>query len=685
MVKGAASPERWIDQTGNDIDAYQDNAANQPTLYRLSPTWNGNPVIDFQSSSNHFLEIADNAAMNDAPTAQTERTITAVFRTGQDIESRQIIFEEGGGSRGLNIYIENDTLYIGGWNLADDADPSVYPWPYTCVKYEIQPNTPYFAILEFDYETDSIVSGYLNGERKELAGAGLLYPHGDDIGIGAMNGWVPVLMGGCVIRNASYFDGFIAEFFSNSIVYNSAQRKIVNNYLAAKYRITLPVGKDLYDYELGYHNELIGIGQDSASSFHLAAKGSGLVKIQNPSNVGDGKYLFTGHDNDSIERWVNSEVPNDDENIQRVLREWRVDKQGGDIGATDLHFDTSALAAMPSGYSDYIIMVDADGDFSSGATVTKLEDNGDGYFVAAGVDFNKGDYFTVGVIQPAVKFSLSESGGPENIDEFIIDIELNYKSSIDIQVDYQSSDITAAVGQAPTPDYNELSGTLTIPAGDLSASVTLEINNDLVVENDEQLLITLSNPSAGVAIGADTTHTFTIQDDDQSRKVQFTDAGSSGPESNDSVYLHVELSEPNAGGETTVEYRVLTSSSTATEDSVDYYILMTDTIVFPANVTDTTILLTVINDLSDEYDETVVIELYNPISANLGFNTIHTYTIEDDDPAPAVGFARDSVSGMESISPVELMVILSVKSGREITVDYEAYDIDAQGQRRLPA
>ena len=201
-----------------------------------------------------------------------------------------------------------------------------------------------------------------------------------------------------------YFDGFIAEFISGNIVYNDAQIKLVHNYLAAKYGITLASG-DIYDYQVNHGYEVFGIGQEDASNSHSIAQGNGIVKIDNPSNIGDGKYLTIGHNGGSIDSWTSTESP--DENILRVSREWRVDKQGGDIGSVTIRFDTTNLDPIPNGYSDYVILIDDDGNFASGSSVKKLahqaSDSAD-FFSINNINFTKGQHFTIGVINPTIEF-----------------------------------------------------------------------------------------------------------------------------------------------------------------------------------------------------------------------------------------------------------------------------------------
>nr|WP_246506578.1 Ig-like domain-containing protein [Kistimonas asteriae] len=51
----------------------------------------------------------------------TERTISLSFRIdpANDLSGTQILFEEGGGTNGLNIYINNGNLYVGAWSESD--------------------------------------------------------------------------------------------------------------------------------------------------------------------------------------------------------------------------------------------------------------------------------------------------------------------------------------------------------------------------------------------------------------------------------------------------------------------------------------------------------------------------------------------------------------------------------------
>src|SRR5213079_922758 len=103
------------------------------------------------------------------------------------------------------------------------------------------------------------------------------------------------------------------------------------------------------------------------------------------------------------------------------------------------------------------------------------------------------------------------------------------------------------------------------------------------------------------SLGAITTHTYTILDNDSPPSVSFTSATSSGAESVTPANLAVSLSA--ASGKTvTLSYAV--SGGTATGGGVDYT-LASGTLIFAPGVTSQNISFTVVNDTLDEDDETI--------------------------------------------------------------------------------
>ena len=64
-----------------------------------------------------YVAITNSVDIN--VTTASQRTISLWFRADDTaIASRQqVLYEEGGSGRGLNIYLHAGRLYVGGWNI----------------------------------------------------------------------------------------------------------------------------------------------------------------------------------------------------------------------------------------------------------------------------------------------------------------------------------------------------------------------------------------------------------------------------------------------------------------------------------------------------------------------------------------------------------------------------------------
>ena len=185
-----------------------------------------------------------------------------------------------------------------------------------------------------------------------------------------------------------YFDGLISEIVVYNEELNSASRKIVSNYLAAKYSLISET--NLYNYSLTHGQDLKGIGRESDGA-NLSAKGRDSLKISNASSLSDGEYLLIGHDGGAFTTSVS--VPNGI--VERWNRVWRADMTGN-VGTIDLEFylGTSGFAAT----NDYVILVEnADGDFSNGGAsfITNTPTLTSGVLKFTGVSIPDGAYFTL--------------------------------------------------------------------------------------------------------------------------------------------------------------------------------------------------------------------------------------------------------------------------------------------------
>lgn len=93
--------------------------------------------------------------------------------------------------------------------------------------------------------------------------------------------------------------------------------------------------------------------------------------------------------------------------------------------------------------------------------------------------------------------SASTNEGNSGVTLLSFTVTLSAAAADAVTVNYASSDVSATAGS----DYVAVSGTLTIPAGAISAMFDVTVNGDTGVESDETFTVALSNPSANVILG----------------------------------------------------------------------------------------------------------------------------------------------------------------------------------------
>ena len=147
----------------------------------------------------------------------------------------------------------------------------------------------------------------------------------------------------------------------------------------------------------------------------------------------------------------------------------------------------------------------------------------------------------------------------------------------------------------------------------------------------------------------------TITDNDNAPVVDFNTTSSSEAESVSSQAITVDLSAASAQN-VTVNYAV---TGTATGSGTDYT-LANGTLTINAGATsDTITIASIVDDSITEGSESVILTLSSPSNASLGSDSVHTYTITDNDNAPVVDFNTTSSSDAESVSSQAITVDLS--------------------------
>jgi len=127
----------------------------------------GTSALEF-SGGEEVMELASSADINLGSIA--EKSISLWFQPSS-LSGRQVLYQQGGSNRGLNIYIENGSIYAGGWNAAVGWDGT---WLSSA---NITQNAWNHVTLTYNAAT-SEVQLYVNGDAPLVGAASAITSHG---------------------------------------------------------------------------------------------------------------------------------------------------------------------------------------------------------------------------------------------------------------------------------------------------------------------------------------------------------------------------------------------------------------------------------------------------------------------------------------------------------------------------
>ena len=239
------------------------------------------------------LDLGDATDLNvGGPQPWEEKSIVLWFQADDvDPDEPQVIFEQGGTTRGLNVYVFEGEVVVGGWNrAAGDGGGIASPWPtdnagmeITSVSAPIEAGQAYQvgASWVFDPEGfDGTLTGFLNGEvigeETEIGG---LFNHSDDSAIGFQKSET-AFPGVNATGGGSYFAGVIDEVAAYSIALPA--ERVRAQYLAA----TGGAGGGEPRLQAGDANQDLEFNQLDLVQVQIAAK----YLTGNPATWGEGDW-----------------------------------------------------------------------------------------------------------------------------------------------------------------------------------------------------------------------------------------------------------------------------------------------------------------------------------------------------------------------------------------------------------
>lgn len=200
-----------------------------------------------------------------------------------------------------------------------------------------------------------------------------------------------------------------------------------------------------------------------------------------------------------------------------------------------------------------------------------------------------------------------------------------------VSVDYGTGGGTATASS----DYQVASGTLSWSDGDgASKTFTITILDDIELESDESLNVTLSNAVGGVSLGSPSTAVVTITENDVAMPGQLQLSSSSYSTSEDASSVTITVTR--TGGSTGAVSADFTTSDSTALAGADY-VAASGTLSWPdGDATARSFVIDILDDTQVESPESVDIRLSNAIGgASLGVPAAAVLTITDDDTASA--------------------------------------------------
>ncbi len=260
---------------------------------------------------------------------------------------------------------------------------------------------------------------------------------------------------------------------------------------------------------------------------------------------------------------------------------------------------------------------------------------------------------------------VTEAEGNSGTTNATFTVTLSNESVFTVTVDYATTSDTATAGE----DYTAANGALTFTPGITTQLLTVQVLGDTLDENDETFTVDLDN-LVNASFG-DNQGLVTIIDDDDSPNVSFSAADYDKDESNTSTPITVTLGA-ESGKAITVTYATADGTATAGED----YSAVSDTLTFDPGDTVQTFDVPINDDVIDEYDESIWLQLSNPVNATLTGTNPATLTIIDNDETTAqLAIGNASVTEGDTITTNAVFTVtVSPISGKAITVTYDTTD-----------
>jgi hypothetical protein len=251
----------------------------------------------------------------------------------------------------------------------------------------------------------------------------------------------------------------------------------------------------------------------------------------------------------------------------------------------------------------------------------------------------------------SVQFSLSNYTVNENDGTATITVSRTGGTGSGVTVNYATSNGTATAGA----DYTAVSGTLTFAANETSKTFTIPITDDTLNEQNETVIITLSNVAGGGLLGPPSTSILTIIDNDGAPTLSISSVLLNERNSGTTEFKFIVTLLAPSGQTVTVNYGTANDTATTPSD----YQATSGSLTFAPGETTKTITVLVNGDTDVELNETFTVNLSNAVNASIANGT-------------GTGFIQNDDFCVYSISPTRIIVSASGGTGNTFSVTTQA-------------
>lgn len=368
----------WADQSGNAFNAAPPTTTARPAF--VSNSANGYPTLDFDGTDDQ-LWVNDNAALDltqwhffIVPLIDTQKDYNAFVVKGNDVNENYEMLGFADASMHMPIfYTDASRTFPNSTTSQLTATANIFEYTYSS------------AVGRDVYRNNNNI--YTDNENKTPATNNFSLYIGNE-------------------RNTTgrFLNGDLAEVIMYNARLNSAQRIIVNNYLAAKYNCTL-TANDIYVQDNAangnFDHDVAGIGRVDASNIQNDSRGSGIVRIINPTGLDNNEYYIWGHNNGVLGAYTTTDYPSGQGLQGRLVRIWRGTEQGA-ITSFDVRFDLTGLGSVTASHLRLLVDTDNDGTFvdetaAGGGVISGASSLGANIYAFTGVTaMNNNLRFTLG-------------------------------------------------------------------------------------------------------------------------------------------------------------------------------------------------------------------------------------------------------------------------------------------------